>query len=883
MTLTGLMVCTVCTSEINPKQKYYGVEKNGKMELYHIHCAQPVGDLVIVTKKDTVKTVAEATPSTLTSAQVGELQALYGRNPRRRAKKNVEWGPVLEQMRPPREGVRTNPGRRRQKRKVRRNPIGEAGIGRLASKSGVKRIAVENFLSSLDPNMSQWEHYENLRADAASYKWNVATVKAITQGIRLAYGAEENIAPLVAALAPAVIAKVAERLGTKKNPGKWYIVETRDKRLSVAKVDAPEGEPITHKGEPVIRWSGAFKTKKEADHKLTLEYIRQGAIIPGIMGPGEANPADLRYRMGKRNPRRVSASRKRELLKKLPTIRAGRGVRPPKEWWMGMRGIIRQQYPRRAERAISRITAGVWHKYSPATKTGIIHRLAGGTGGIPVEDEENPWWVGHPHGAGEPYTAFWPAKPRWAAAVMEGPYGTREEAERHRTWHRSIRANPESTEVIVNRMRFALDKARAATARRRPSEAKALVMRAIGLWQSLTQKEQMQDQYKNLRDMTWSLMQQTGVRPQFWAEENPVSTAPLRRVASRMGRKLKELRERYLTPMELESLEALRPRRGGAVVANPRRYGRAAPTRRMRALSERFEAVGPRLRASYLTPEERELLKRLGVRNPDAGVATFPDKKSAVNFWSEWKKLGKTVFRPFMDEDSKKWAVVFSAGPEANPWSYPQLPTGQLKKMERGLEKLQGFGGQDAAFARYELSRVRDELSHRGWRSILPRRGSVRTEENPFGLLLPAIASGISGGLSYAATSAAMNSLGKRHRRNPEDGHPTRKEIQDATRVYETFHARKAKKMKQITVPRLEGKALTFLGHATAVGYFSDKWGRKGQSLRTKGGTKRGQRYIHEITAPKSAAGKVWYDASTKNTIAVIPTRITPHGIEDKE
>lgn len=61
----------------------------------------------------------------------------------------------------------------------------EKEIEKLASLPKVKKIAVENFLSTLK-GMSQYEAEMNLAADAKSYKWSRETVKAIKDGIRLA-------------------------------------------------------------------------------------------------------------------------------------------------------------------------------------------------------------------------------------------------------------------------------------------------------------------------------------------------------------------------------------------------------------------------------------------------------------------------------------------------------------------------------------------------------------------------------------------------------------------------------------------------------------------------------------------------------------------------
>lgn len=58
----------------------------------------------------------------------------------------------------------------------------------LAAGAGVKRIAVENFLSSLDNALPMQGHLMNLEMDAASYKWNYATQSAIRAGIIIAYG-----------------------------------------------------------------------------------------------------------------------------------------------------------------------------------------------------------------------------------------------------------------------------------------------------------------------------------------------------------------------------------------------------------------------------------------------------------------------------------------------------------------------------------------------------------------------------------------------------------------------------------------------------------------------------------------------------------------------
>lgn len=63
-----------------------------------------------------------------------------------------------------------------------------AEIERFAARKGARRIAVENFLGSMDTvTMTATQHRVNLSMDAGLYKWNTATVSAIAAGITLAY------------------------------------------------------------------------------------------------------------------------------------------------------------------------------------------------------------------------------------------------------------------------------------------------------------------------------------------------------------------------------------------------------------------------------------------------------------------------------------------------------------------------------------------------------------------------------------------------------------------------------------------------------------------------------------------------------------------------
>ena len=59
-----------------------------------------------------------------------------------------------------------------------------AEIEKLASRKGVKKLSVENYLASMGDDAMAASI--NLTQDAKSYKWNAATVKAIRDGILLA-------------------------------------------------------------------------------------------------------------------------------------------------------------------------------------------------------------------------------------------------------------------------------------------------------------------------------------------------------------------------------------------------------------------------------------------------------------------------------------------------------------------------------------------------------------------------------------------------------------------------------------------------------------------------------------------------------------------------
>ena len=62
-----------------------------------------------------------------------------------------------------------------------------AEIERLACRTEVKRIAVETFLSTLDESIGDIGNRANAYRDRQKYRWNPATLRAIMEGIRMAF------------------------------------------------------------------------------------------------------------------------------------------------------------------------------------------------------------------------------------------------------------------------------------------------------------------------------------------------------------------------------------------------------------------------------------------------------------------------------------------------------------------------------------------------------------------------------------------------------------------------------------------------------------------------------------------------------------------------
>jgi len=60
-------------------------------------------------------------------------------------------------------------------------------IEKFASRKGVKRIAVENFLMSMPYEIGRVNNLRNLEMDGQLYKWNFSTKQAIKAGIVMLY------------------------------------------------------------------------------------------------------------------------------------------------------------------------------------------------------------------------------------------------------------------------------------------------------------------------------------------------------------------------------------------------------------------------------------------------------------------------------------------------------------------------------------------------------------------------------------------------------------------------------------------------------------------------------------------------------------------------
>jgi hypothetical protein len=80
---------------------------------------------------------------------------------------------------------------------------------------------------------------------------------------------------------------------------------------------------------------------------------------------------------------KLTPEEKKVLADKIEQIKKGYTVRPPAPWWEAMREIVKATYPDATEEDVNRITAGIWHRYSPETQIDILSRIITGADGIP--------------------------------------------------------------------------------------------------------------------------------------------------------------------------------------------------------------------------------------------------------------------------------------------------------------------------------------------------------------------------------------------------------------------------------------------------------------------------------------------------------------------
>lgn len=72
----------------------------------------------------------------------------------------------------------------------RSRQLSYAEVGRLSSRKGVKKVAVENFLLTISEFNDYRDACMNLEYDSRLYNWNMGTVNAIQDGIDQYFGME---------------------------------------------------------------------------------------------------------------------------------------------------------------------------------------------------------------------------------------------------------------------------------------------------------------------------------------------------------------------------------------------------------------------------------------------------------------------------------------------------------------------------------------------------------------------------------------------------------------------------------------------------------------------------------------------------------------------
>ena len=232
----------------------------------------------------------------------------------------------------------------------------------------------------------------------------------------------------------------------------------------------------------------------------------------------------------------VRKSRKRELLKKVTQVKQGMGTRPPKEWWGGMRKLVKKGYPGRSEQSISRISAGIWHKYTPEAKIGIIRRIAGGKGGVP-RNEQNPKppfkatkLIEHEQKQGDRYNKVidYYGKMSYAGQALAG-IATDEQKHaialhelksagmirEQNPYMLMVQQNPQSVWEITNRIRWNIQMAADAVEKMKFKEAKRYVGLANELW-NCALNDADRDKYRILGKELKSINM-----TECWTEQNP--------------------------------------------------------------------------------------------------------------------------------------------------------------------------------------------------------------------------------------------------------------------------------------------------------------------------------------------------------------------------
>ena len=70
---------------------------------------------------------------------------------------------------------------------IKMRKLNETEMMLFAGRTGVKKIAFENFISSVDLSKPKYQHVFNLCLDSGLYKWNVATIEEILKSIDIMY------------------------------------------------------------------------------------------------------------------------------------------------------------------------------------------------------------------------------------------------------------------------------------------------------------------------------------------------------------------------------------------------------------------------------------------------------------------------------------------------------------------------------------------------------------------------------------------------------------------------------------------------------------------------------------------------------------------------